>query len=49
VLFLFTMQAAMETLQWPVGVARPELKTRESGVAIGWNSNRNRDATSYKL
>ena len=28
-LFLFVTQAAMESLQWPGGVARPEFKTRK--------------------
>jgi hypothetical protein len=37
VLFLFTVQAAMETLQWPGGVTRPD------------NSNRKRDATPFEL
>jgi hypothetical protein len=49
VLFLFVMQAAMETLQWPDGVARPEFKTRKSGVTMGENSNRKRDATPFEL
>ena len=49
VLFLFIMQAAMETLQWPDGVARPEFMTRESGVTMGENSTRRRDATSFEL
>ena len=49
VLFLFIMQAAMETLQWPDGVARPEFMTRESGVTMGENSTRKRDATSFEL
>jgi hypothetical protein len=43
------MQAAMETLQWPDGVARPEFKTRKSGVTMGDNSNRKRDATPFEL
>jgi hypothetical protein len=45
VLFLFIIQAAMGTLQWPGGVARPEFKTRKFGVTMGGNSNRERDAT----
>jgi hypothetical protein len=49
VLFLFFMQAAMETLQWPGGVARPEFKTRKSGVAMGKNPNRKRDVTPFEL
>ena len=49
VLFLFIMQAAMETLQWPDGVARPEFMTRESGVTMGENSTRRRDAASFEL
>jgi hypothetical protein len=47
--FLFIMQAAMEALQWPDGVERPEFKTRESGVTMGENSNRKRDATPLEL
>ena len=39
----------METLQWPDGVARPEFMTRESGVTMGENSTRRRDATSFEL
>ena len=49
VLFLFIMQAAMETLQWPDGVARPEFKTHKSGVTMGENSNRKWDATPFEL
>jgi hypothetical protein len=47
--FFFIMQAAMEALQWPGGVARPEFMTRESGVVMGDNSKRKRDATTYEL
>jgi hypothetical protein len=43
------MQAAMETLQWPDGVARPKFKTRKSGVTMGENSNRKRDAIPFEL
>ena len=39
----------METLQWPGGVARPEFKTRESGVTMGKVSNRERDAPLFQL
>ena len=35
VLFLFIMQAAMETLEWPEGVSKPELMTREYGKTTG--------------
>jgi len=35
VLFLFIMQAAMETLEWPEGVSKPELTTREYGKTTG--------------
>ena len=49
VLFLFVMQAAIKTLQWPDGVARPEFKTRKSGVTMGENLNRKRDATLFEL
>jgi hypothetical protein len=47
--FFFIMQAAMETLQRSGGVARPEFKTRESGVTMGDNLNRKRDATPFEL
>jgi hypothetical protein len=49
VLIFFIMQAAMETLQWPGGVVKPEFKTRESGAAMGENSNRKQDATPFEL
>ena len=49
VLFLFITQEAMETLQWPDGVARPEFMTRERGVTMGENSTHRRDATSFEL
>ena len=39
----------METLQWPGDVARPEFKTRKSGVTMGENSIRIRDATPFEL
>jgi hypothetical protein len=49
VLSLFIIEAAIETLQWPDGMARPEFKTRKSGVTMGRNSNRKRDATPFEL
>jgi hypothetical protein len=49
VLFRFTIQVAIEMLQWPGNVARPEFKTRESGVTMGNNSNRKQDATPFEL
>ena len=33
VLFLFIMQAAMETMKWPV--PKPEVRTRANGVTMG--------------
>jgi hypothetical protein len=39
----------METLLWPGGVARPEFKTRESGVTMGEISNRKRDAKAFEI
>jgi len=33
VLFLFIMQAAMETMKWPV--PKPEFRTRANGVTMG--------------
>jgi hypothetical protein len=38
----------MEALQWR-GVARPEFKTRKSGITMGGNSNHKRDATPFEL
>jgi hypothetical protein len=49
VLFLFAMQAVIWELQWPGGVARPEVMARKSGVAMGENSNCKRDATLFEL
>jgi hypothetical protein len=49
VLFLFIMQAAMEMLQLPGGVARPVFITRESGITMGENLSRKRDATHFEL
>ena len=49
VLFLFIMQAAMETLEWPDGVSKPEFMTREYGKITGERSSRVRDASSFEL
>jgi hypothetical protein len=38
VLFLFKMQAALETMNWPV--PKPELCTRENGVTMGERTER---------
>ncbi len=46
-MFLFIMQAAMETLTWPV--AKPVLRTRSKGVTMGERSFRKRDASSFDL
>jgi len=35
VLFLFIMQAAMETLVWPEGVEKPQFRTRQDGMTMG--------------
>ena len=45
VLFLFIMQAAMETMKWPV--PKPEFRTRANGVTMGEKSGRKRGATSF--
>jgi hypothetical protein len=47
VLFLFIMQAAMETMQWPV--PKPQFRTRADGVTSGERSARKRGATSFDL
>ena len=47
VLFLFIMQAAMETVKWPV--PRPQLQTRADGGTSGERSARKRGATSFEL
>jgi len=49
VLFLFIMQAAMETLEWPDGVSKPEFMTREHGKITGERTSRVRDASSFEL
>ena len=45
VLFLFIMQAAMETMCWPV--PKPEFRTRVDGVTMGEKSERKRGATTF--
>jgi len=49
VLFLFIMQAAMETLEWLEGVSKPEFMTREYGKTTGERASRVRDASSFEL
>jgi hypothetical protein len=49
VIFLFVIQTAVETPQWPGGVAKLEFINRESGVTIGENSNRKRNATPFEF
>ena len=43
------MQAAMETLEWPEGVSKPEFMTREYGKTTGERASRVRDAFSFEL
>jgi hypothetical protein len=47
ILFLFKMQAAMETLTWPV--AKPGFRTHSKGVTMGERSFRKCDASSFGL
>ncbi len=47
ILFLFIMQAAMETLTWPV--AKPVFLTRSKGATMAERSFRKRDASSFDL
>jgi exonuclease III len=47
VLFLFIMQAAMETFEWPEGMIKPEYRTREDGKTMGECSSRKRGASSF--
>ena len=47
VLFLFIMQAALGTMEWPV--AMPTSRTRADGVTSGERSNRKRGVTSFEL
>ncbi len=46
ILFLLIIQAAMETLTWPV--AKPAFRTRSKGVTMGERSTRKRDASSIE-
>ena len=46
VLFLFIMQAAMETLRWPV--KKPEFCTRVDGVTTGERSTRKRGVHTFE-
>ena len=43
------MQAAMETLEWPKGVSKPEFMAREYGKTTGERASRVRDACSFEL
>lgn len=47
VLFLFIMQAAMETMKWPV--PKPEYCTRTNGVTMGERSERKRGASTFEF
>ena len=47
VLFLFIMQAAMETLVWPNGVGKPVFRTRMGGKTMGEKWDRKRGVTSF--
>ena len=47
VLFLFIMQAAMETMNWPV--PKPEFRTRTDGVTMGEKSERKRGAATFEF
>jgi len=47
ILFLFIMQAALETMEWPV--AKPTFQTRADGVTTGERPMRKRGVTSFEL
>jgi len=47
VLFLFIMQAAMETMKWPV--PKPEYCMRTNGVTMGERSERKRGASTFEF
>jgi hypothetical protein len=49
VLFLFIMQAAMETLEWREGVSKPEYMAREYGETTAERTSCVRDAYSLEL
>ena len=49
VLFLFIMQAAMETLLWPEGIEKPQFRTREEGKTMGEKWDRMRGAKTFEL
>jgi hypothetical protein len=49
ILFLFIMQAAMETLEWPDGISKPQFMTRENGLTSGEKPTRVRDALPFEL
>jgi len=49
VLFLFIMQAAVETLECPDGVSKPEFMTRECGKTTGERTSRVRDSYYFEL
>ena len=46
-LFLFIMQAALETMSWPV--AKPQFCTTKDGKTTGSRWNRKRDVTMFEL
>ena len=46
VLFLFIMQAALETMNWPV--AKPGFRTCENGVTMGERTGRKRGTTTFE-
>ncbi len=47
VLFLFIMQAAIETMKWPV--PKPEFRTRVNGVTMGEQSERKRGTIAFEF
>ena len=47
ILFLFIMQAALETMEWPV--AKPTFQTRADGVTSGERPTRKRGGTVFEL
>jgi hypothetical protein len=47
VLFLFIMQAALETMEWPV--AKPTFCTKEFGPITGANTQRKRNVTNFDM
>jgi hypothetical protein len=43
------MQAAMETMEWPAGVDRPQFSTLVDGVSTGEDPKRKLGATTFEL